>query len=801
MEIDIDRQRQAQEEARKLLAQEERKRADRRLLKLVSDLEHGHGEVLHNDELLEKLPGLITTYCQSGNRDRVKVLFDKLSDCTCSESPTLRERSVIALSLCLGGLQYSEHSDLIKQVTGILLRWLRLETDYFSVCGTICKQLENLGMRMLEEGLWNECEYLLEVFHKIQSGIIEKSNSIRGVVSKAQEGMATSYILEELTLVCLRGRGERRLKAEKILIHLGSRAAEYLLDTLLKCQEKADRLRLIGLIPATGYAAIPVLKASLEKDLPWYGIRNIILMIAAMDDPELIPLIMPCLEHEDIRIQQQVLDCISEVAEENTGTYLLTALSKVNDELKVSLVGFLGQLGEPRAIDAFLDLLAERDSFSPTIRDELLQNLAIQVRLSDSIRAVNLLTMLIEERGREYNPKTDPVVQVASQTLQILKPRFEQSDPPTDCEVPEGDDYDVPLEQVSFANDPVIRNAAKQSVQQINEEIATLLGKGQVTAASKMLYDKCIEAAKEKKFDEAEMLRDRILEIDPNALAEVIKAGEKIEEERSSSITLNHISIWQDLYDSLTTEEFNALYYSLDAQEFSAGSVVVEQGMNKPCLYFINSGQARLTCWRGDDEIFLKKLGPGEIVGAGPFFDVSVWTVSLTVFGKTNLHILERGKFIELLDKYPGLEPCLSDYCLKTETISDLLRMSGEDRRQYARFPVVILVKHTLLDESGQPSMRSFKGEIADISCGGLSFNIRISRKENARLLLGKGITSVIPAGDGESVECNGKIVAVRFQSYVESDYSVHVQFNEIITKQNVKRIVDAFSTDLSSVG
>ncbi len=791
MEIDIDRQKQAQEEARKLLAQEERKRADRRLLKLVSDLEHGNGEVLLNDELLEKLPGLISIYCQSGNRDRVKMLFDKLSECTCSESPALRERSVMALSLCLGGLQYREHPDLIKQVTEILLRWLRLEADFFSVCGTICKQLENLGIRMLEEGLWNECEYLLEVFHQIQSGILEKSNSIRSVVSKAQEGMATSYILEELTLVCLRGRGERRLNAEKILIHLGSRAAEHLLDTLLKCQEKADRLRLVGLIPATGYAAVPVLKASLEKDLPWYGIRNIILMIAAMDDPELIPLIMPCLEHEDIRIQQQVLDCISEVAEENTGTYLLTALSKVNDELKVSLVGFLGQLGEPKAIDAFLDLLAERDSFSPNIRDELLQNLAIQVRLSDSIRAVNLMTLLIEERGREFNPRTDPVSQVASQTLQILKPRFEQKDHPVEPEVSEKGGKDFPVEQASFESDHATKNAAKQTFQQINEEIATLLGSGQVSTASKLLYNKCIEAAKEKNFEEAEMLRDRILEIDPNALAEVIQAGEKIEEERSSSITLNHISIWQDLYDSLTTEEFNALYYSLKGREYSAGSVVVEQGMNNPCLYFINSGQARLTCWRGDDEIFLKKLGPGEIIGAGPFFDVSVWTVSLTVFGKTNLHILERGKFLELMDKYPGIEPCLYDYCLKTETVSDLLLRSGEDRRKYARFPVAILVNHTLLDESGQPSMRSFKGKIADISSGGLSFNIRISRKENARLLLGKGITTSIPVAGGKAVECNGKIVAVRFQSYVESDYSVHVQFDEIITEEAVMSIVN----------
>lgn len=789
MEIDIDKQRQAQENVRKLIAQEEQQRAERRLLKLVSDLEQGYSDVLLNDELLEKLPGLLSIYCQAGNHSRVQVLFEQLSECACSENPKLRERAIMALSLCLEGLEYREHGTLIKQITSILLRWLRVETVFFSVCATVCRQLQNYGVRMLEEGLWKECDYLLEVLNTIQSGVQAKSNAIRSVVTRAQEGMANDYILEELTLVCLRGRGERRQNAERLLIHLGSKAAAHLLETLLACQKKEDRLRLIGLIPATGYAAVPVLKASLQKDLPWYGIRNVILMITAMDDPELIPLIMPCLEHEDIRIQQQVLDCISEVGGENVGKFLLEALPRVDDELKVGLVGFLGQLGEAKASEVFLDLLAERESFSPNVRDELLQNLAVQVRLSDSIRAVNLLTMLLKERSIQYNPKTDPVYQVASQTLQILKPRFDiQKEPPAETAAPKSA---FSSDSESIAGEAVSPNPSKRNIQRINEEISVLVEQGQVIAARKLLYGKCLEAAKEKNFDEAELLRDRILEIDPNALAEVIRAGEKIEEERSSSITSNHISIWQNLYDSLTTEEFNALYYSLEAKEYSAGSVVVEQGENKPCLFFINSGQARLTCLRGNDEVFLKKLGPGEIVGAEPFFEVSVWTVSLTIIEKTNVHVLERKKFLKLLDKYPGLEPCLVDYCLQAEAIPDLLKGSGDDRRKHVRFPVSILVKHTLLDESGQPSMRSFKGEIADISAGGFSFSIRISKKENARLLLGRGITTNIPTEGGKTVDCKGQIVAVRFQSYVDSDYSVHVQFTDLLSENAVQHIVN----------
>ena len=98
--------------------------------------------------------------------------------------------------------------------------------------------------------------------------------------------------------------------------------------------------------------------------------------------------------------------------------------------------------------------------------------------------------------------------------------------------------------------------------------------------------------------------------------------------------------------------------------------------------------------------------------------------------------------------------------------------------------------KHTLLDEYGNPGVRSFKGELADFSTGGFSVYIRISRKENARLLLGRGIKTTIPIDEGQVVHCSGQIVAVRSQQYVGSDYSVHVQLKEPLEEHVIKRIV-----------
>ena len=218
--------------------------------------------------------------------------------------------------------------------------------------------------------------------------------------------------------------------------------------------------------------------------------------------------------------------------------------------------------------------------------------------------------------------------------------------------------------------------------------------------------------------------------------------------------------------------------------------MIVEQGISSPQLYFINSGEVRLSCWRGKDEIFLKRIGAGEIIGAGPFFDVSVWTVSLTALSKTTIHMLERENFLELIEQYPAIERCLLDYCRKSETVPELLRMSGEDRRLSVRYPLSLIVKHALLDKFGNASMKSFKGEIADISSSGLSFYIRISRKENARLMLGRGIKTQLPIPGKGSITIVGQVVAVRFQQYGESDYSVHVQFTEPIADDVVKRVV-----------
>ena len=70
-------------------------------------------------------------------------------------------------------------------------------------------------------------------------------------------------------------------------------------------------------------------------------------------------------------------------------------------------------------------------------------------------------------------------------------------------------------------------------------------------------------------------------------------------------------------------------------------------------------------------------MKPGEIVGVGPFFDVSVWTVTLTAMSAVKVQILEREDFLKLLLQHPGLESSLADFCRRSDKIPELLKNVG----------------------------------------------------------------------------------------------------------------------------
>ena len=320
------------------------------------------------------------------------------------------------------------------------------------------------------------------------------------------------------------------------------------------------------------------------------------------------------------------------------------------------------------------------------------------------------------------------------------------------------------------------------------EQIFQLAAKGNTEVAKKQLFDLVVSCARKKDFSNAERLRERIYEIDPMALMEIIQSGDIIEEEKSGAISKDHIEIWKDLLKFLTAEEFNALYHELEERSFKPEQVIVSQGAKNDELFFINHGTVRVSYTGGEKELFFKNLGSGEIAGEN-FFNASVWTVSLTAQHQTFISVLKRDKLARLEQRIPGIESKLIDYYNRSSDLYAALQKKGMDRRVHERFELERKVQLQIVDRK-DTILSSFRGILTDISLGGLSFSVRITKKENSRLLLGRNIKVDVPVTGSQDKILRGTVIGVQIFDLVMSDYSVHVKFDKELDRNQLKTIL-----------
>jgi hypothetical protein len=295
-----------------------------------------------------------------------------------------------------------------------------------------------------------------------------------------------------------------------------------------------------------------------------------------------------------------------------------------------------------------------------------------------------------------------------------------------------------------------------------------------------LLLDLIREYAADKDFKKAEALLNKIYDVDPMALTEIVRAGEIIEAEKSEGLDQEHLDIWSELYKSLTTAEGNALYYSMKLKSVETGELIMEQGKFNSRLYFINKGDIKALFKQEDKEFLIAKLGPGNIIGQTPFFTATVCTASMVAMTHVKVAYLETDVLKKWKNDVPALESKLYDYCMKHDPVKKMLEEKNIERRLDKRVIISGKVMFQLMDSSGKPMGRGFAGELSDISAGGMSFTLKTSKKESIRMLLGRRVhlTFDLPLKKLKYRTIDQTMTVIAAQPQVFDDYSVHLKFD-----------------------
>ena len=320
--------------------------------------------------------------------------------------------------------------------------------------------------------------------------------------------------------------------------------------------------------------------------------------------------------------------------------------------------------------------------------------------------------------------------------------------------------------------------------------IFRLAAQGNRDQAKQQLVDLIATTARAGDFKTAERLRERLYEIDGLALGEIIRSGEIIEQEKKGAIKEDDLEIWSDLTDRLSSQEFQTMYHEFSERRYKPEETIVAQGDKNDALFFITQGSIKISHLAGSRELFITSLSRGQIAGEN-FFAPSFWTVTLTSLTPSRIHILPQAVLSTWQEQFPGLRAKLHAYYVSGNPIRSMLEKKGLERRKDQRFTLSRKIQAQPINMQDNPIGRGFRAETADISQGGLAFLIRISRQENARLLLGRRMQIVLPVGGKiKHLHLKGLVIGVQPFHILENDFSVHFKFDHPLEQQALQNIL-----------
>ncbi len=639
------------ESVKKNISRAEEGRKQQRFEYNVLQFVKGNNQILKSDEFGKILVDYLHVQTEESLVFKRKVLA-ALGTASIHDDTELKERALTVLSLA--GTRFLKNQDEkgILLLTESFLKWLEFENDIRPELFGIIKEIEELTAWLLQRSFWAEGYTVLALFHGIHQGRCEKGPALRGLISQSLDKFGSKALFARLTDGYLAGDDRQHL-FQNLLLLFEAEAAGYLLERLVQCGSSQERLTLLHLIPKYGSVILPLVVEYLQKNPPWSLVRNVLCIVSELGDDSLYNSLKTCYLHEDKRVQYEMICYVVKLGGSERRDRLLDGLSRVHDDLKVFIIQLLAEhaAGDAVALNGLCELLDGKIVIAPHLKNQLVAAVVAALKSFPCVKSIEILRNLHFDYTGVAG--TDLLLLQIDEALKFLKPQLRHHQ----------QRFSGAAKNISFESDPHHEQQSLQALAKIEEKLRKLVARGDMKGLGQLVQEHALAAAQNKDFFLAEKLRDRLLELNPMALNEVVLLGRAIEDEKSSSHSTHHLGVWRDLYAEMSTQAFNILYSVLRQEAYQKGDTIVRAGETDDVLYFLNDGYVSINCLCGANVNFLKRLGPGSILGGEQFFSASVWTVTLKALSPVHFQVLDHAKFVKVAEEFLGIEEELRQYC------------------------------------------------------------------------------------------------------------------------------------------
>ncbi len=666
----------------------------------LKNFSHGDTSALDAPGLVDVIAHYIFKLYRSGHLKDTLILLEQLGEAAQNGPRIHRERALIILSMVAEKILEESNEDLLEPIAQMLVRWLKKENEYVAGFEFISFQLSRLIHKMLEQDLWYQVEDLIGVLQDIKKGVIEKNKLIRQIISRTHASIAEESFLHKLTDSYMDESNHKSKVAGTLLTRLSDKSTPYLLQTLAHCDNKNKRFRLLNLIPAAGSDAVPTLLQGLKGDSPWYFTRNILGMLAHFGDPALFNSIRPFLEHKDVRVQREAVNCIIAMGGQEKTSRLLEALNICDHQLKPQIIEALGTVADDRIGSVFVGLLNSITIFEPHLQNQIVQ--------------------LICEYLPQYSTE---------------KSFFH-------------------LERL-VANDRSRHNLDEGTLAAIEKACAVV---GRATDSDSLpdwiMAVEPAETSHRSRHDSSEAAADNTAPIRSAKDAPLPKWFSQVMQSERFVMMRQHLLLHRPLYCQLNRDEFDVYSALLSRKTCGRGELITSAGDVHSTLFFIDRGKIELFDEAGTTSAPCYELEDGDLIGYDIFMNGSEWTVTLQAAEEgTELFLFDQENLLGLQPQYPQLCEKILEYGKENDILSKMhaaVVSSLSDKPQTTPF-------------TGDIGDHIADALLFEFSSGGLCFCFSLPPGINYEIFSGRELHVTLLQTSGKSIRVKAQIQGLRF--------------------------------------
>ncbi|MFH1079962.1 MAG: HEAT repeat domain-containing protein [Pseudomonadota bacterium] len=383
------------------------------------------GEEAFSDPLMmASLPDMIRQLAVRSDQEQTDELIDKIVNGLSNENPDVRGQAAESLVEIIDNFPVERQPDLVRNLSKRLVEWIRREETAFRSYKIICYRLKDLVQDDIRRAHFADAPSILEVFNRIDAGVLEKNDTVHAIASEIINELTSGDLLNILFEEFNTDAKKKRLEAGRVLARLGEVPLNRLLDMLREHNDSNERVRIIQLITDIGQMAIPVIRARIMEDEPWYYLRNLAYLLGRVGNEATVNALDPLLLHNNNRVRQEALKSVHRIGGHERGPLLLSILPRIDDSFKINVIEMLGILKFAGAVEPLIRELKERPLREKSSRADLEEIICTALGRIGAPEAIPILSKVSRSGGFfSVRPYSEKAINAAGKALAAVKRR------------------------------------------------------------------------------------------------------------------------------------------------------------------------------------------------------------------------------------------------------------------------------------------------------------------------------------------------------------------------------------------